>query len=226
MGSAYDNKDGWTKTSDLDVYVPNKRALKTMRKYLRDRDGYEPLPIPKLDEGRYWEDPACIKSLTRLRSPLYNAHIDIICAQGNAATLPITAFWGTPVMNFITGTKLVVLYPRMTLDGRGFYNPHSHPDRRRESIAKYSARGITVTAFPHDRKQCTDPDNYCPETFRYTQDTQTMCVSWSAAEKSPSVTAKTPSFRHVEYVVTPTYWRWSTCPHSQPHSIGNFVGVL
>ena len=124
-GTTRDNLKNWQAKSDLDIYVPSEVAESAICQWLRIHDGYETVAVAERDLEKYWEEPACISSVIRLKSPHYNTHIDVVRAQANVAALPVVAFWGTLVMNFITSTRLVVLYPRFTLAVIGVLNPHS-----------------------------------------------------------------------------------------------------
>ena len=178
--------------------------------WLRIHDGYETVAVAERDLEKYWEEPACISSVIRLKSPLYNTHIDVVRAQANVAALPVVAFWGTRVMTIITSTRLVVLYPRFTFAGAGVLNPHSTRSRKRAGAKKYRDRGFEVTVFPHNRTSCTDPNKYCPNYLRFTEDKQTLSVSWNSEPRS-SYQPVTPSFSIFDFSTTPAFWRWGAC---------------
>ncbi|KZV60658.1 hypothetical protein PENSPDRAFT_671518 [Peniophora sp. CONT] len=214
-GSRQENKDNWTEKNDLDVYVPDEGSLNTLMAFLRRTDDYEEVTMPKADKKDYWEEPACITSVTRLRSPSYDTHIDVICAQGNCATLPITAFWGTPVMNYITKDNIVILYPHATLKNVGFKNPRSDRRRVSRSAKKYAQRGFHVHSFNHNKDGCAVPNDYCPSTLRTTEDAQSLSIAWGTTEANAGMSAKSPSFRNKQFSVPPSVWRWSNCPSSR-----------
>lgn len=208
------NDTHWTHKGDLDVYVPNETAAETVKNYLRENDGYEGVGMPSVDEERYWEEPACVTSVTRFRSAKFASHIDIVCAQEDTATLPIVAFWGTLVMNFITSTRIIVMYPRWTLEGKGMANPRAHIDRVYNNEVKYEERGFVFLAFPHNADGCFDPYNYCPSVLRYTEDAQCLSIAWNETPSHSPIKPHAPSFDHVQFSTPPSFWRWRSCPAS------------
>lgn len=209
-GSDKDDIGGWQADSDLDIYLPNEAARNDILDWLEQNEDYQPVMISKRQTMSYWRRSS-VKSVLRLRSNRYRTHIDIICAEHNSATFPITTFWGTHVMNYITSTNIVILYPRTTLSGGGFLNPQTPPKTLRRMQKKYSRRKFTIAKFPHNSETCHDPHRYCPSTFRFTEDKQSLSLAWS--NTSPSVCfPRPPSFNTFTFCIPPSFWKWSTCP--------------
>ena len=150
--------------------------------------------------------------MTRVRSPDYETHVDILCARSNAATLPLTSFWCTTVMNYITRDKLVVMYPKTTLAKQGWTNPAAHRERKKRVKKKYKERGFDIRGFPHNRDDCKDAYKYCPSILRYTEDSQSMIIPWNDPSDALRHSAIAPSFKHIAFAAQPSFWRWSSCP--------------
>ncbi|VDB99226.1 unnamed protein product [Peniophora sp. CBMAI 1063] len=226
-GSAWDDVGGWQSMSDLDVYLPGEEHLLPLVTALCETEGYEAVDLPNKDDQSYWEDQARIRSITRLRNSTYSTHIDIICAWGGAATLTLPAFWGTIVMNFITNTALVVSYPGLTFEGRGFVNDGVQRDRTERNRRKYESRGFTVGAYKHDDEACSSDHTYCPSLLRYTEDAQSMKMIWNDEGARRKYHANSPALRGTEFTTTPSFWRWSHCEKiTGDHGGGYMVGRL
>ncbi|VDB88557.1 unnamed protein product [Peniophora sp. CBMAI 1063] len=229
-GSQWDNVGGWQKKSDLDVYLGSEESLPDVVAYLQASDGYEKAELQEKDLEAYWEDIARIRSITRLRSPKYATHVDVICTAGGAATLALPAFWGTLVMNFITSSRLVILYPRQTLAGRGFTNDGTLVERTQTCQQKYERRGFNVSAYQHNEENCTDINSCCPSTLRYTEDPQCLSLSWDtrSTDTASGCRANSASFKSAAFAVSPTFWRWSGCEVLVPDTstIGYMAGRL
>ncbi|VDC01242.1 unnamed protein product [Peniophora sp. CBMAI 1063] len=201
----------WVTGSDLDIYVPDVASRDTLIAYLHKEDGYGDVPFTSAFDERYWEDPSVITSITRLASDRFSGHVDVVCARGGSAVMPILSFWSTLVMNFVTGSRIIVLYPRTTLSGRGYTNPTSHSDKLQACTQKYQDRGFAVGRFPHTADECHDPDNYCPSKLRYTEDCQTLSITWKSDASQPRTVARAPSFGRRRFSVPPAFWTWSAC---------------
>lgn len=215
----------WAIKKDLDVYVPNRDSYNTIREYLQAMDEYHEVTIPQPDEERYWENRAHIAFIIRLRSPLFESHVDIICAQENCETLPLASFWSTLVMNYVSASSVVILYPRLTLDGSGLTNPGADVNKVAACQKKYEGRGFNLMTVRHDAKGCANVDHYCPSVLRYTEDVQSACVSWNDVPRDAQ--SLSPSFnRGLPFSARPCFWRWSTCPITSGGSMKGGSGPL
>ncbi|VDB88556.1 unnamed protein product [Peniophora sp. CBMAI 1063] len=210
-GDVDDGLPEWATGSDLDVYVPTLDAQVTLLQHLQERDEYMEVPLVSEVDDRYWENPAVIASVTRLESPRFHGNIDVICARGGSSIMPVVSFWSTLVMNFITRSRLVVLYPRTTLRLEGYSNPSSDPAKVLACSRKYSARGFTLHDFPHSPDGCEGVRGYCPSMLRYTEDSLTLTIRWNDDAPEPLVQARSPAFGEERFVVQPAFWTWGSC---------------
>lgn len=207
----------WTRGRDLDLYVPSTDALATLLRFLEADEGYRQVPVPEDDCERYIETAACVASITRLRRrgadglSVDPSHVDVICAKDNSSTLPIVAFWGTLVMNYISSTAIVSLYPHMTLDGRGIENPHADKTRVRGGMDKYRGRGFDLSFFAHNVQVCNSSSSYCPSVLRFTEDAQCMTASWSDRPSLFEGGTKSLTFSNRCFSTAPSFWVWSVC---------------
>lgn len=223
----------WTILRDLDVYVPSLDSFGVMAHFLQVDEGYRACPVLADDLERYFEEPACIRSITRFRRrtghvepPAYQ-YIDLIVAKDGSATLPMTAFWGTLVMNYISSTGIVSLYPRLTLGGRGVENPNASKPRIRQGMTKYMERGFYLSEFVHEGFDCQKACSYCPSVLRYTEDSQCLHVIWSTHSTRRVLAPRSRSFKQ-SFSVTPSFWIWSRCPPTRKSSavVGYAIGRL
>ena len=157
-------------SSDLDVYVPSYHARDAVLAFLERYEGYA------VDHGRAAAaeqyastKPSHIASLSRLsrRDGDLVRCVDIIVGSQHSATTPLTSFWGTLVMNYISSTTIVCLYPRMTLAGHFFVNPIASVERLERPLAKYRRRGFHQIEFSHGKADCTAERTYCIGAFRF-----------------------------------------------------------
>lgn len=194
-GAGHEDVNAWTMESDLDVYVPNDRALRIVTTYLSRNDGYDIVPMSLTKDEAYWEDASGITSITRLCSPSFASHIDIISAAADAVTLPIATFWSTLVMNYITDDTVVCLYPQTTLQREGLLNPSACRVRAERCAEKYVKRGFSIRNFNEN-----DPDEcYRARDKRDTTDARALRVQWAADEREQM---KDCGIKH-------SHWQWS-----------------
>lgn len=107
---------------DIDIYTGIANAI-TIVEYLRQREGYLAIPLaitpclPWIDD--YDGGIACVIRMLHPR----RTKIDVICSARISALHPITYFWGTLVMSFLTADGYCSAYHTMTVRGIGCMNP-------------------------------------------------------------------------------------------------------
>lgn len=159
----------WDPT-DMDIYVTS-RALKRVIRHLERREGYRVAAertqpnIPNL-----YKHTGSIKEVIKLVKD-NGRKIDIILSNKESALTPIFCFYGTHVMNAITGRGLFCVYPNRTLSQKVVLNAHSSMGNPHVQgcIVKYTKRGfcfginaIVGLNAPH---YCT-LSRGCPHTYR------------------------------------------------------------
>ncbi|KZV60654.1 hypothetical protein PENSPDRAFT_694077 [Peniophora sp. CONT] len=146
-------RDGFIEqSSDLDVYVPTESAHDVILHYLVRIEGYEidhtTSSSSADDSGDSFRRIASLTKLTRnvngqLRS------VDLIVGAGQCATESILWFWGTLVMNYISATSVVSIYPRTTLQGLFITHPTATDARLGQPISKYKRRHFLQQHYVH-----------------------------------------------------------------------------
>ncbi|VDC03127.1 unnamed protein product [Peniophora sp. CBMAI 1063] len=196
-------------TSDLDVYLPTEVGRDEIVRHLVSSEGY------RVDSGttssgeELWKrKPDTIISLTRLTRVAGDVKhsVDIVVGTDHAATTPILSFWGSLVMNYISETSIVCLYPRLTLRGRFFTRPGIQADIISDPLQKYIDRGFHRVHRTQHSGFCGSRQSYCPGRFRFTEDAASMRVDWQSRGG-----AYLPYGLRSPSSVPSAYWKWSTC---------------
>ncbi|KZV64120.1 hypothetical protein PENSPDRAFT_691047 [Peniophora sp. CONT] len=217
-------------TSDLNVYVPTEFARDEIVRHLMGKEGYSVSHGTSSSAEELWlRKPEAVSTLTRLsRTGSTSVHcVDIVVGAQHAATGPVSSFWGTLVMNYISATSVVSLYPTLTLRGRFFTKPIAHAEDVADVVTKYELRGFQMAAFVHDPSVCTRNGSYCPGSFRHTEDGACLRVEWHNRGISLPFGVRAPSS------VPSSYWKWGRCnflsyqwPYEDPDSDGCVIGRL
>lgn len=195
-------------TSDLDVYVPTEvardeivRHLVASSEYVVDRSS------PRFAESSWEGTPATVLSLTRLkrtRGPTIS-WVDVVVGAHQSALSPIVSFWGSLVMNYISATSVVSLYPTTTLNGQFFIRPNATAERVARPLQKYIDRRFTVATVHHDPTRCPSVTSACPGVFRKTEDAGCLRVDWIGRGR------RLPYGFRSQNSVPACYWKLSRC---------------
>lgn len=210
--------------NDLDLYLP-KLYKDKMIKHLVSREGYCPFHADDPQYGPYQYPPmekSAIWSVTKLRRTAEDGtlrFIHVIQSATPSPFSPIAAFSGTWAMNWIESDQLVVSYPRLTLQAKGFLTQPRERLRDGENrwIEKYETRGFRIF---DPRDQPMEPNQPCGPTcvslLRITADTHSLCMSTDAApdlpEKEGCAWVLFPHFLEARSCVNPF------CPLSSLHN--------
>lgn len=135
------------KVNDIDIYSGVANSI-TIINYLRRQEGYLAIPLsispcsPWIDD--YDGGIACV---VRMLHP-HGKKIDVICSARPSALHPLSYFWGTLVMSFLTSDGYCSAYHDMTVRGIGCINPSRlMTPRVKRCIKKYEERGFKIGQF-------------------------------------------------------------------------------
>ena len=140
-----------------------------------------------------------IRSVTRLIGA-DGQRIDIMESASDSALLPVTQFPLTHLINFITGTSLVVCFPWQTLVHRqSVRNPDAWLDEGKDLQIRYIQRGWPIVDFDHSA-ECDNLGHKCPHILRSTEDQHSLAFHFKlpAGEKSRRTVSYSPE----------TIWLW------------------
>jgi hypothetical protein len=140
----------WT-PGDLDIYAPRWKSGGIVNFLVNE--GYTIISSDKPFPEEYMK-LGFLESVTKLRKG--GRSIDVMESLSPNALQPITFFYTTLVMNYITSDSIKILYPLLTSSRFGV--PHHATAHRREVDwkAKYSSRSFTVC-----------PSHYLPLKFQF-----------------------------------------------------------
>ncbi|KAI0062079.1 hypothetical protein BV25DRAFT_1916371 [Artomyces pyxidatus] len=138
--------------NDLDIYCPLTTAV-ILFDYLLSVEKFrvkQRIISRDRSQGVSSEyNNGAISCVTTLITPT-GRKVDIITATRNSPLLPITYFWGTLVINYISADDICITYPRLTLSGTGLLNPVRIPAPKvLVCIEKYTNRGFLLSDFVH-----------------------------------------------------------------------------
>lgn len=140
--------------------------------YLSDSEGYMRICDSEDDEA--------VRSLVEkhgggvaivIRMENYKGSIvDVVVSTRTSALYPITFFWSTHLMNFISADTLCVTYPSLTLTGRGCFNPFRlYGDNNfMPYMTEYEREVFEILTFVHNdplQFVCA-PNATCPHLLR------------------------------------------------------------
>lgn len=104
--------------------------------------------------------------------------IDVIPSTNDCSLFPISHFWATHLMNFLSADSYCVAYPELTFAHRSVLSPFQLVQHRFPSeyiaglVAKYQARGFDFRVRPYaweeqrERTTCTN-NSSCPRIHRF-----------------------------------------------------------
>ncbi|EIM79110.1 uncharacterized protein STEHIDRAFT_116793 [Stereum hirsutum FP-91666 SS1] len=139
--------------SDIDVYTGVSNAI-TIVEYLRNKEGYLIVPVG-INPCWAWIDDyeGGITSVIRMLHPR-GSKIDVVCSSRISALHPLSYFWGTLVMNFLTSDGYCSAYPSLTERGIGCIHPLRDVTPRVERcIEKYKSRGFSIRDFAQNEAE-------------------------------------------------------------------------
>lgn len=140
---AFAIQPAWS-SNDLDIYVPVMRRYEILS-HLVGKEGYHVVQTDVAYGAAYPFYKRVISSVTKVRKPgKGHPSIDIIESLTVSALTPIVWFPGTWAINWIDQDGLVMAYPELTLQGRGFVTRLLDTMRMKERrwVYKYQTRGI------------------------------------------------------------------------------------
>lgn len=162
---------------DLDIYVP-RAYTNRMLAYLIGVEGYSYVTTRRVPYGvNEAHDVVIIVSKPGLT-------VDIIPSMTNSALYPLSHFWASHLVNYISADTFCVAYPELTFWGRSLLSPFQLVDLRHPSghilslIDKYHQRAfdfrIRTYAWDDHARDVCDADPGCPRVQRFFGDR--MCA--------------------------------------------------
>ncbi|EIW54148.1 uncharacterized protein TRAVEDRAFT_89234, partial [Trametes versicolor FP-101664 SS1] len=133
---------------DLDIYVPKDYALRFMM-YLINAEGYVHMSTSRIPYG---QNVAHALVITLQRA---GQRIDIIPSINASPLFPISFFWASHLMNYLTADSFCAAYPEYTFAQRAVLSPVQLIDHRYPSpeivrvIRKYEDRGYQFRVRPY-----------------------------------------------------------------------------
>lgn len=180
--------------ADMDIYTTERRVSKVMN-FLRDEEGYEVVPGGTGKPATYIVVGG-IKEVIKLQRA-GGQKIDLIVSITRSALSPVFKFYGTHVMNAITGRGFLCTYAKYTLENRVMFNSGvvnanfaALPLDVEKCMVKYTQRGFQFD--PHPVIYAKDPheckiSKCCPHTIRRLYDEGVLTVAFcdiAPSEKS------------------------------------------
>lgn len=146
--------------SDLDIYTGVAHAI-TVIHHLRFIEGYTANPLSSFPAGLVIDDyDGGIASIVRMTQP-GRPKIDVICSARISALHPLSFFWSTIPMTFLTADGFCTAYPQLLFKLRGCFNPtRCNTTRVQRCMTKYQSRGFDVQTFAHNHV-CKSPIIVC-----------------------------------------------------------------
>lgn len=135
------------RSNDLDIYVGSTSALSVIQ-HLRYIEGYTAIPTtprpPHLLLDNYDGGLSTVVRMAHTKKP----KIDVVCSARISALHPLSFFWGTIPMTYLTANGFCTAYPDLFFEMKGCLNPVSGiTDRAGECLAKYRRRGFEIGTF-------------------------------------------------------------------------------
>jgi len=189
----------WT-AQDMDLYVPTGQPATTMLSFLM-REQYKRTTSAPPPNGAYLTIGHNIRHIHKLSKTVLGEDgvtsgtrsIDVVECFSQRSVLPIFCFHSTLVMNWISPTEIVVLYPSLTFNKIGL-NHHlckgtsASMLKKRLWKNKYTSRGYcSAESMAELERPC---GTACPSLIRSTRDIGTLYVSLEegkAAHSPPKV---------------------------------------
>lgn len=157
--------------NDMDVYLPQHFGMR-FALYLVRVEGYHLTKTSPVPYGRVTAHEYVISLKNGDR------RIDVIPSNNESSLFPITHFWASHVMNYLTADCYCVAYPDLTFSGRSVLSPFQLVQYRLPSayvaslVEKYQLRGFDFRVRPYawdelvDRSSCSG-NSACPRVRRF-----------------------------------------------------------
>ncbi|KAG1839108.1 hypothetical protein DFJ58DRAFT_630013, partial [Suillus subalutaceus] len=132
---------------DMDVYITEKFETEVLN-HFKEKEGYE-CTQEMVTKTEYESSTICkIHKLVRGEK-----QVNVIVTDWRCALAPILQFHSTAVMNYITASSIVCLYPRWTTTNRSLIHPRIYLENLTHLsmlyvLMKYRRRGFKVSAEP------------------------------------------------------------------------------
>ncbi|KAJ3474297.1 hypothetical protein NLI96_g12537 [Meripilus lineatus] len=137
--------DWWE--GDMDIYVDIISLQMVLA--LLELEGYT-VQLGRNDSPLYERAGGCIHEVVKLTNSTRRRSIDVIVSSKKISIYPIVDFWGTHVMNFLTGSAICVAYPD-TLNKIGYVIPGRIVDWKIPILlGKYERRGYDFPELQGD----------------------------------------------------------------------------
>ncbi|KZV68596.1 hypothetical protein PENSPDRAFT_735878 [Peniophora sp. CONT] len=115
-----------------------------------------------------------VESITYLYRALNDAVVIVVESTTRSALTPMIHSPTTLLVNYMTSTTLVCMYPLTTLKGTGILNPGCGHARDAALIKRYTDTEVfRIAEMDHDPVACKGMRSYCPRLMRSSED------SWS-----------------------------------------------
>ncbi|KAI9058810.1 hypothetical protein FKP32DRAFT_1554460, partial [Trametes sanguinea] len=101
--------------NDLDIYIPRHRCQRLLQ-YLTTREGYQTVDDPP---SQYDDNPALLSVYTLENNA---RRIQLVESRTSSSLYPLSYFWASHVVNFLTADNYCMAYPRLTLNQLGVLN--------------------------------------------------------------------------------------------------------
>ena len=173
----------WMDKRDLDIFTPSDvdhlvvDSLSRNHAYFiettitasdNSSDTYSPLVVNPLVSG--------VAKLTRL-SNSGGRRIDVVTSWSDCALWPIIRFPFTHLINYLTGSTIVVCYPQRTLvDLRGQPNPANSNNAR--LFDRYTTRGWPLSKVFAHSVDCIRRGAYCTLATRVSEDEACLVMNF------------------------------------------------
>ncbi|KAJ3474763.1 hypothetical protein NLI96_g12264 [Meripilus lineatus] len=123
---------------DLDIYI-DRTSVKEVKEVLEAEHYVSETPVQQ--HWNYGHAAGSIREVIKFKKLGTSRSIDVIVSRNKLSIFPIADFWGTQVMNFMTGSSICIAYPQ-TLNCVAFLVPRRSTDWKVPFlIGKYQWRG-------------------------------------------------------------------------------------
>ncbi|KAJ3483439.1 hypothetical protein NLI96_g6315 [Meripilus lineatus] len=145
---------------DMDIYV-DRTSVKEIKEVLEAEHYVSETPVRQ--HWGYGHAAGSIREVIKFKNLGTSRSVDVIVSRNKLSIFPIADFWGTQVMNFMSGSSICIAYPH-TLNRIAFIVPRRSTDWKVPIlIAKYQRRGYEFRELNGDEigKVRYFGDKYC-----------------------------------------------------------------
>jgi hypothetical protein len=181
---------------DMDIYTTTQKTT-TIVEFLTQKEGYEKPIHTKTsnDSDSHYHAPGTIADIITL-SHKRGTYIDLIVSNNESALTPIFNFYGSHVINAVTGHGIFSAYPDHTINHRALFNGGAHdasfvhmPPSLQKCMLKYITRGfqfdvnaVVYLKAPH-HADCKVSSS-CPHTVRTLYDMGCLTLAFDQGPKT------------------------------------------